>query len=264
MKLGLCTWSYHRTIEAGKLDLESLMKLCADELKVGGIDIITDHLVKTDKKYLTGIKKLASDELLTIACLSPGNNFGKPTAGERAEEVRAVKKWIDAGYVLGAPVLRIFAGWPWPPEKAKELWPDMVDCIKECIKPAEEAGIVLAVEPHNDGGFLPTSKEALKLIEEIDSEWVKLNLDTGNYTDKDIYSGLEKSMPYTYHAHAKIHKLSPEGEELKFDYDRICAILKDANYRGFLSLEYEGKEAETEYVPKALEMIRRYAAKHGL
>ena len=93
---------------------------------------------------------------------------------------------------------------------------------------------------------------------------MKLNLDTGNYQDKDMYAALKKSMPYTTHMHAKIHKISKEGKELEFDYDKIFQILKDANYRGFLNVEYEGKEDELEYVPISIEMIKRYAFKYGI
>jgi len=131
MKLGLCTWSYHKSLESGKLNFVKLLEVCAKELKVGGIDIIADHLPKTDKKSLIGYKKMATDLQLTIACLSPGNNFGKPTPEERKKEVEGVEKWLDIGYTLGAPVLRIFSGWPRPYQDKEKLWPAMADCIRE-------------------------------------------------------------------------------------------------------------------------------------
>ncbi len=268
MKLGLCSWSYHKSLESGKLDFNTLLKVCAGELKLGGIDIIADHLPKTDKKSLIGYKKMATDLHLTIACLSPGNNFGKPKQEEREEEVAAVLKWLEVGYILGAPVLRIFSGWPWPYEDKEKLWPAMVDCIKECEEKAKETGIVLAVEPHNDGGFLPTSQDTLRLIKEIDSEWVKINLDTGNYQDADNYKGIEDTIAYAPHIHAKVHHLSEEGKELEFDYDRIFSIIKKANYYGFVSLEFEGQDCfeqdEIKFIPKAVEMLKEYAQKYGI
>ncbi len=267
MKLGLCTWSCHKSLESGKLDFVKLLHFCAKELKIGGVDIIADHLPKTDKKSLITYKKMATDLQLTIACLSPGNNFGKPVEKERKQEVEAVKKWLEAGYVLGAPVLRIFAGWPWPYEDKEKLWPEMVDCIKECEKEAKEAGIVLAIEPHNDGGFLPTAVDTLRLVKEINSEWVKINLDTGNYQDADNYKAIENTIAYAPHIHAKVHHISDDEKELVFDFDKIYSILKKADYRGFFSLEFEGQDFfgqdELKYIPKSINMLKKYAQKYG-
>ena len=268
MKLGLCTWSCHKSIESKKMDFIGLLNYCAKDLELGGIDIIAEHLPKTDKKSLITYKKMATDLQLVISCLSPGNNFGKPKAEERKAEVEAVNIWLDVAYILGAPVLRIFSGWPWPYVDKEKLWPAMVNCIRECEKKAKETGIVLAIEPHNDGGFLPTSQDTLRLIKEINSDWVKINLDTGNYQDADNYKGIEDTITYAPHMHAKVHHMSDEGRELVFDYDRIFSILKKADYRGFLSLEFEGQDffgqAEEKYIPKAVGMLKELAGKYGI
>lgn len=268
MKLGLCSWSCHKSLESGKLDFPGLLKFAANELQLGGIDIIAEHLPKTDKKSLIEYKKMAADLQLTIACLSPGNNFGKPKPEQRAQQVDDVKRWLETGFILGAPVLRVFAGWPQPAEDKQKLWPAMVDCFRACEGPAKEAGIVLAIEPHNDGGFLPTAVDTLRLIKELDSPWIKLNLDTGNYHDSDNYKALAESMPYAYHIHAKVHHISPEGEALEFDYAKIFNILKQAKYRGFLSLEFEGQDMhnqdEIKDIPRTVEMLKRYAHKYAL
>lgn len=263
MKLGLCTWSYNRTFASGKMDMEKCLEVCAKDLKVGGIDIIDIHLKSQEPSYLLKIKKLATDLCITISAVSPGNSFGKDTEAEEKAEVAKINSWTDTAYILGAPNLRIFAGWA-PKEKHDELWPKVVKSIKECAVYAAKKGVTLAIESHNDGGYLPTSVETLKLIKEVNSPWVKLNLDSGNYHDKDMYAALEKSMPYTTHMHAKIHKLSSDARELEFDYDKIMTILKKANYRGFFNVEYEGKEDEIEYVPKAFEMIRRCMKKYDM
>jgi sugar phosphate isomerase/epimerase len=268
MKLGLCTWSYHKSLEAKKIDFQKLLEICALELKVGGVDIIADHLPKTDKKSLIEYKKRATDLQLTIACLSPGNNFGKPKEEERQQEIGRVEKWLEVGYILGAPVLRIFSGWPWPYTDKEKLWPEMVRCIKKVEAKAKDTGIVLAIEPHNDGGFLPTAVDTLRLIKEINSAWVKINLDTGNYQDKDNYQAIEDTIAYAPHIHAKVHKISEDCKELVFDFDKIFTIFKKANYRGFVSLEFEGQDFfnqdEIKDTPKAIKMLRDYAVKYGI
>jgi sugar phosphate isomerase/epimerase len=268
MKLGLCTWSYHRSLETKKINFEKLLKICAQDLKIGGVDIIADHIPETDKDSLLSYKKMATDLHLTVACLSPGNNFGKPTQQEREKEVEQVKKWLEVGFILGAPVLRIFSGWPWPYEDKEKLWPYMVDCIRKVELEAKKTGIVLAIEPHNDGGFLPTVVNTLRLIKEINSSWVKINLDTGNYQDADNYRAIEDSIAYAPHIHAKVHKMSEDNRELVFDYDRIFTIMKKAGYRGFVSLEFEGQDFfqqdELKYIPKSIQMLKDFAQKYAI
>jgi sugar phosphate isomerase/epimerase len=245
------------------MDLERLLRVSAEELKTGGIDIIDVHFKTTEPDYLLKIKKLATDLQITISAVSPGNSFGKDSEKEERAEVEKINRWTDVAYLLGSPNLRIFAGWA-PKKRHEELWPKVVKSIKECAAYAATKGVTLAIESHNDGGYLPTSIETMRLLKDVNSPWVKLNLDTGNYQDKDMYKALEESMPHATHMHAKIHKLSRDGEELEFDYGRIMAILKKANYRGFINVEYEGREDEIEYVPKAFEMIRRYIQKYNM
>ena len=263
MKLSLCTWSYHRTLEAGKLDFEGLIKLAANELKLNGVDIIADNLPKTDKKYLVDLKKRMCDLSLTVACLSPGNNFGQADKKELENEVANIKKWVDCAYILGTPVVRIFSGWAARCDQAR-LWPNVVEGIKRSAEYAKEFGITLGIEYHNGGGFLPTSVETFKLLKEVDSPYVQLNVDTGNYQDKDNYAAVERSMPHARHIHLKFHDIDKSGKPQEFDYDKIFGIFKRSAYRGYYSIEYEGKGDELEYVPKAFEFARAYAKKYDI
>jgi len=263
MKLSCCSWSYHRAMEAGRIDFNGWLRLCAEELRVGGVDIIAEQMPRRTKRFWLQTKKRCTDFQLTIVSLSPGNDFGKPAAAARHAQVENVKRWIETAAIMGAPCVRIFAGWP-PAGQAAALWPRMVDCIREVAASAEGFGITLVVEPHDRGGFLPTSERTLALIRELDSPWVRINLDTGNYTEPDLYAGLEASLPYAPHVVAKVHRLGRGSEEMEFDFDKIFAMLKRHRYHGFVTLEYEGPTDELASVPKAIAMLRRYAAKHGL
>jgi len=250
------------------MDLEKLLQVCAYDLKIGGVDIIDCHFksgdpdaLLKDMAYLLRIKKIAADLQITISAVSPGNSFGKDNEKDERSEVEKINKWTDIAYILGAPNLRIFAGWA-PKERHKELWPKVVNSIKASAAYGAKKGVTMAIESHNVGGYLPTSVETHKLLDDVKSPWVKLNLDTGNYQDADMYAALKRSMPYATHMHCKIHKLSKDGKELEFDFDKIFTILKEANYRGSFNVEYEGKEEELEYVPKSFEMVRRFMKKY--
>lgn len=239
-KLSAITWSHHYSVELGLIDDYGLIDLYARE-GLSGIEFIDGHIKSQEKEYLFKLKKYALDKGLSISALSIGNSFGQDTDEGMKNQIEYVKKSIDTGIILGAEVIRVFAGWA-EPEKQNSLWAKAVEAIKECGKYAEEKGITLAIEPHNHGGFLPDSTKTIKFLKEVNSSYIKLNLDTGNYNDKNMYKAIENTIKYAVYCHIKIHKISKTGVMKDFDLDRIFKILSKNDYRGWLSIEYEGQE----------------------
>ena len=235
------------------MDLFDWMTLCARELKVHGIEITDGHLQSTDEDYISAVKRVAVDLHLTIAALTVSNDFGKEGDAARDAELEKVERALEVARALGAPVLRVFAGWP---ERSKnEQWAEMVRCMQISCLLAERESTVLAVENHNHGGFLQTSGDVLRLMTDTDSEWLRLNLDTGNYIDG--FESIERSLIYTVHVHAKMLDIAPNGVDVTTDYPAFLRLLREANYRGFVSLEYEGEEPAATAVPRGLAFLRR-------
>jgi sugar phosphate isomerase/epimerase len=272
-KLSAITWSHHYSFELGGIDDMGLIELYAKE-GLGGIEFIMEHIKSFDKDHLLALKKHANDKGLEISAVSPGNNFGNEKEEDNKSSLEYVKKGIDAAEILGAANVRVFAGWP-PAGKREEFWDNAVKYMKEAAKYARTKGITLVVEPHNGGGFLPDSASSIKFIEDVNSPYVRLNLDTGNYLghDKDMYKGLEDSMKYTLYCHLKVHTIEKSGKTSDFDLDKVFKVLSKADYRGWIALEYEGQEFikgekpekaanESEYfkvaVKKAKDMIKKY------
>ncbi len=239
-KLSAITWSHHYSFELGLIDDFGLIDLYAKE-GLAGIEFIDGHIKSLEKEHLLKLKKYALDRGLSVTAISAGNSFGQETEEEMKGQIEYVKKNINAGVILGAEVIRVFAGWA-DPEKQKILWDRAVAAMKECGKYAEEKGITLAVEPHNHGGFLPDSDKTIKFLNQANSPFVKLNLDTGNYMDKNIYKAIENTIDFAVYCHIKIHKITKTGYMKDFNLDKIFRILSKNKYRGWLSIEYEGQE----------------------
>jgi L-ribulose-5-phosphate 3-epimerase len=55
---------------------------------------------------------------------------------------------------------------------------------------------------------------------------------------------------------AKTYYGDGEWYSLDLDYKRIIAILQKINYKGYISLEFEGKEDAATAVPKSIKMLR--------
>jgi hydroxypyruvate isomerase len=83
-----------------------------------------------------------------------------------------------------------------------------------------------------------------------------VNLDTGNFHSDDIYGELERCAPYALNVQVKVVVSGPMKKKEPTDYKRLAKIMRDANYRGYIVLEYEeAGDPRKECLP-ALEQLR--------
>ncbi len=253
MKLSCSSYSYHRAFAAGKFTLLEWIEFCGQALRLEGIEIESGHFPGTALPELKQIKKAVVDQHLTLACVTTYNDFGYESSIKNRAELDTVKRWVDIALQLGSPLLRIFAGWPHGEKEA--CWPRMVECLIQATAYAEQQGMTLVVENHNHGGFLQTGADVIRLLDAVHSPWLRLNLDTGNYLDG--FPSIEQTAHLALHVHAKLLHLDAQGKEMHIDHARIFQLLHKVNYRGFVSVEYEGEEAEESAVPRGVQYVRR-------
>ena len=58
----------------------------------------------------------------------------------------------------------------------------------------------------------------------------------------DPYKGVAELMPYAKGVSAKTHNFDAAGNETKIDYIKMLQIVKDAGYKGYIGVEFEGEE----------------------
>ena len=88
------------------------------------------------------------------------------------------------------------------------------------------------------------------------SPWLGINLDTGNFHTDDPYADLVKIAPYAVNVQMK-GEIQPRGKNAEpADLARLVRILRDANYQGFVALEYESKEDPWTAVPRLLKQMK--------
>ncbi len=63
--------------------------------------------------------------------------------------------------------------------------------------------------------------------------------------------------PKTVFVQAKTYYGGGLWYTLDLDYGRIAGILRRQDYRGWVSLEFEGQEDYTTAIPKSLSMLRK-------
>jgi sugar phosphate isomerase/epimerase len=127
--------------------------------------------------------------------------------------------------------------------------------LHEAAAYGEQRGIVVALQNHNHNGVAAYGKDILGLLAGVNHPNLAHVMDTGQYLD--LYDSMSMTVHKAVHVRCKIYEIE-SGEERRLDYTRIFPILQQANYNGFLSIVYEGKEDEQAAVAKAVPYLRRF------
>lgn len=239
-KFSLAAYSYRDLLlgDPPKLTLADFVNDCA-KLNLEGTELTSYYFPDpvTDQ-YLRDLKHQCFKLGLDVSGGAVGNDFGHPIGPVRDQQIAAVKKWVDHAEILGAPVIRIFAGKRQEGVSPEETHSLMVTAIEECCDYAGQHGVYLALENH--GGPTTTPEGMLQFIRDVRSPWFGVNLDTGNFFTDDPYGGIEKVAPYAVNVQVKAVTSNPEEQNKKpTDLPRVAKILRDSGYRGYIVLEYE-------------------------
>ncbi|MBI4657744.1 MAG: sugar phosphate isomerase/epimerase [Verrucomicrobia bacterium] len=237
---------------ARQIDMFKFVDYCADHGCHGAE--VTSYYFPEDltTEYLLKLKRHAFLRGIDISGTAVGNTFTLPKGAKRDAEIASVKKWIDRAQILGAPHIRVFAGnaTAGNKEEAKKL---CVEALEECGDYAGRKGVFLGIENH--GGIVAEPDGLLDIIRTVKSPWIGVNLDTGNYHTDDPYGDVAKCAPYAVNVQIKV-EVQPKGKpRQEADLPRLMKILRDANYQGYVALEYESKDPWKE-VPEWLKRMK--------
>jgi sugar phosphate isomerase/epimerase len=107
----------------------------------------------------------------------------------------------------------------------------------------------------NHWGLGRTPEGVLRVIDALDSPWLQATLDTGNFLE-DPYDRLAQLAPRAILVQAKTYYGGGLWYTLDLDYPRISALLRQVNYRGYVSLEFEGKADPASGIVESLALLR--------
>jgi len=241
------------------MDQLRFLARCATDLQVQGVELQDIHFPQTRPTYLQMLRRTARDLGLVIIGVGVHNDFGRIDPTIRQSEMVKVKQWVEVAEQLGAPLVRVFAGYPeGGPAQSGARWPAMIDSLREVAAFAGHAGVRLGLENHNHAAFTPTAAEFLRVLDEVKSAYLVPLLDTGNFVDG--WPSVQKTLGIAVHVHAKFWRPAPDGSDEKVDYARIVPALRAAGYDGWVSFEYEAEEPEATGIPRALAYLKRMSA----
>lgn len=269
-KFAIATYSYWHFREP-KVTVQQVIDH-ASNLGVEGVDVLHVQMDNESPEYIQSLRDRAQDKNIELICLSIHQDFVDPDKEKRNKNIDHTKKCIDIAHDLGISYIRLNSGrWntidsfddlmvnkgvepvlPGFTEDDGFKW--CIDSINECLPHAEKAGVVLALENH--WGLTRTPEGLLRIVNSIDSPWIGVLMDTGNFLE-DPYEKLEEIAPQTVFVQAKTYYGGGEWYTLDLDYARIAEILNKVEYKGYISLEFEGKEDANTGVPKSIDLLKK-------
>jgi L-ribulose-5-phosphate 3-epimerase len=269
IRVAVSTYSYWH-FDPVKYPIDKVIDDAA-ALGFDGVEILHRQMESESPAYVSGLRRAAFRNGLDLVMLSIHQDFVDPDPAVRKKDIDHTVHCIQLASDLGIPAVRLNSG-RWNTIKSfddlmkvkgdeppiagytdDDAFKWCIDSIGACLPAAEKAGVMLCLENH--WGLTTRPENLLRIYKAVSSPWLGINLDTGNFAT-DPYAGLEVLAPHAVIVQAKTYYGGGVWYTLDLDYPRIAAILRKAGFRGYVSLEMEGKEAAATAVPKSLAVLR--------
>ena len=285
MKIGIDSYCYHRFFGEvypqqrrpnRTMTVEDFIRR-AQDLRVDGVSLESCFLPCRDVEYLKDL-----GQMLDGCGMDRVYAWGHPDGLEGGTNSQAYEEMVgsfESARAIGAKVMRVvgsslrFRGEPHGPQIER-----LQNMFREAVKAAEDYGIQMAVENHIDF----TSNEMLQLLDGVDSPYLGINFDTGNFVRllDDPIAGMDKLADRVYATHVKDLKIqrgvpadawyffssTPIGDGV-VDNERLVGKLAEARFDGLLAVEIDllhpdYNDDEDQAVARSVEELRRLASPH--
>jgi sugar phosphate isomerase/epimerase len=196
------------------------------------------------------VKNLVDHRELRITSVAGYNDFTVIDPVELRHQVEKLNWYCKLAADLDVKLVRVMSGDPANGQFRQEHLTSIVAGMKLAIEKAAELHVVLALENH--GFFVNDADILMQILEAVNSEWLKITLDTGNFgwsghSLNDTYRYFEMLAPYVANVHLKDFIIMSDGR-VKFVplgkgmvcFEKLIKTLQKAGYQGALLCEYEG------------------------
>ena len=256
IRLSIAAYSYRKYLDLKKpsMTLDDFIAAAA-EMGLDAVEPTAYYFANTTPEYLAHLKGLCTRHGLDVSGTAVGNNFCIADAAKLRAQIDSVKQWVEHTSRLGGKTIRIFAGLVAKGDSEDRARARCIEAIQEACDHAGKYGIYLALENH--GGIVATIEQMLDIVKAVKHEWFGVNWDTGNFHSVDPYADLTRLAPYAVVVQTKseIRRQGMPKEEA--DFKRLIGILRAADYRGYVALEYEAAEEPKTAVPRHIESLKR-------
>ena len=272
--IAVSTYSYWRYREGERLAVDRCIDL-AGEMGFDAVELLEIQMSDEQRKsgkYLQGLKRRALIHGMDLCGMSTHQGFVTPDKNVRQKNIERTTKSIQLAHDLGIPTIRVNTG-RWgttksfdelmknrgiePPLKGytdEDGFPWVIESFEKLLPVAEKYGVMMGLENHWGLGLTPQG--VLRIVDAIASPWLQVTMDTGNFLENP-YQRLRQLAPKTVFVQAKTYFGGGVWYTLDLDYAQIASILRQVDYRGYISLEFEGQQDPKLAIPASLKLLRK-------
>ena len=269
MRFAVSTYSYWH-FKGPKVDPLTCLDLAA-AAGFDGVEILHQQMPSDDPAACRTLKRRALLLGLDLVGFATHQSFVYPDPAVRQQHVDHTVRCLEIAAAMGIPTMRVNTG-RWntiqsfddlmaaggvepalPGHTVDDAFGWVADALARCLPTAERLGVVLGLENH--WGIGRDAAGVLRLLDALPSPWLMATVDTGNFLD-DTVEQVAALAPRAALVHAKTYPGGGEWYTLAIDYPAVAAALRAADYRGYVSLEMEGREPADTAVPASLAALR--------
>jgi sugar phosphate isomerase/epimerase len=247
--ISLAQWSLHRTLRSGEMDNLDFATSAKKDFGIEAVEYVNQFFKDKaqDRNYLNEMNKRADDAgVKNLLIMIDGEGaLGAIEDKERKQAVENHHRWVEAAKYLGCHSIRVNAAGN---GTAEEVGQAAIDGLGQLATFAKDFDINVIVENH--GGYSSNGQWLSNVIAQVNMDNCGTLPDFGNFCirrdssgcaeEYDRYKGIKELMPYAKGVSAKSHDFNEKGDEIHTDYRKALQIVKDAGYRGYIGIEYEG------------------------
>lgn len=269
-RFAVSTYSFWQFKREEFRSLETCIDLAA-EWGFDGVELLHRQMTDESNATLQRIKQRAFVNGLDLCGFSTHQGWVSPDPEIRRQNTEHTIHCIELSYSLGIPTMRVNTG-RWgtsgsfdelmanrgiepvlPGHSEDEGFRWVIEGLTECLPTAERCGVTLGLENH--WGLGRTPEGVMRIVNAINSPWLRTTLDTGNFLE-DPYDRLEIMAPAAVLVQAKTYYGGGLWYSLDLDYPRIASLLRKHKFHGYVSLEFEGKDDPRKAIPQSLSMLK--------
>lgn len=223
------------------MDLKDFLAHVKSKFNINKIEPWSEHFRSLDAKYLEDLRSVVEKSGGTIVNIAVDGEHS-PFALDKAEREKAIafsKQWIDVAVSVGSPSVR--TNMP----LAKDSKPNLDRVAESLLRVAEYgASKNILVNLENDNPLTEDPFFIVSVIERVNNPWLHANPDFANTlaTGKTeyAYKGIAAMFPHAYSiCHVKAMEADEKGQLVHVDLAKTFGILKNSNYKGYCSMEFD-------------------------
>lgn len=273
--ISLAQWSLNKKLFAKEMDNLDFPAVAKNTYGISVVEYVNQFFKDKakDQKYLAELLKRCNDNGVKnhlIMCDGEGE-LGDTDAAKRMQAVENHYKWVDAAKYLGCITIRVNA---FGKGSDSEIQKAAIESLSKLGEYAAKVGINVIVENH--GGITSNGQWMASVMKGVNRSNVGTLPDFGNFCIKreggaqwgakcveeyDRYKGVSEMMPFAKGVSAKTHDFDEQGNCIETDYTKMLKIVKNAGFKGYVGIEYEGdKLSEDEGIKKTKALLERVGA----